>query len=163
LTHLAPTPWRAAGEFVAALAIFAAGVQRGEHQLDAGHAVLRVDVDGDAAAVVADGDGAVDVDGDLDACEQIAGEMFVDGVVENLGNAVVEGALIGAADIHAGLLADGLEALRACRVWRRRRHRRRPVDHVAFLVGLIGHEMGFARVEKGRKNSRDSAADARVF
>jgi hypothetical protein len=37
--------------------------------------------------------------------------MFVDGVVEYLGDAVVEGALIGTADIHTGLLADGLETL----------------------------------------------------
>jgi hypothetical protein len=69
-----------------------------------------VDVDRDAAAVVADGDGAVDVDGDLDAVA-MAGEVFVDGVVEDLGDAVVEGPFVGAADIHAGLFADGLEAL----------------------------------------------------
>jgi hypothetical protein len=41
----------------------------------------------------------------------MAGEVFVDGVVEDLGDAVVEGPFVGAADIHAGLFADGLEAL----------------------------------------------------
>jgi hypothetical protein len=46
---------RAAGEFVAALAVFAAGVQRGEHELDARQAGILVDVHRDAAAVVADG------------------------------------------------------------------------------------------------------------
>ena len=100
----------AAGELVSALAILAARVEGGEDHLDAGDAVDGVDVDRDAAAVVADGDGAVDVDGDLDAVA-VAGEVFVDGVVEDLGHAVVEGAFIGAADIHAGLFADGLEAL----------------------------------------------------
>ena len=100
----------AAGEFVAALAVFAAGVKGGEHHLDAGDAVLRMDIDGDAAAVVADADGAVDMDVDQNLGAEV-GEMFVDGVVEDLGYAVVEGALIGAADIHTGLLADGLETL----------------------------------------------------
>jgi hypothetical protein len=36
--------------------------------------------------------------------------MFVDGVVEDLGNAVVEGSFIGPADIHARLFTDGFEA-----------------------------------------------------
>ena len=99
----------AAGEFVSTLAILAAGVEGGEHHLDAGYAVLGMDIDGDAASVVADGDGAVDVDGDVDAFA-VAGEVFVHGVVENLGDAVVESALVGAADIHAGLFANGLQA-----------------------------------------------------
>ena len=46
----------AAGELVSALAILAAGVEGGEHHLDAGDAILGVDVHRDAAAVVADGD-----------------------------------------------------------------------------------------------------------
>jgi hypothetical protein len=100
----------AAGELVAALAVFAAGVERGHHELDAGQAAVLVDVDRDAAAVVADADGAVDVDRDVDL-GAVAGEMLVDRVVEHLGNAVVQGAFIGAADIHARLLADRLEAL----------------------------------------------------
>jgi hypothetical protein len=100
----------ATGELVAALAVFAAGVERGEHELDARQAGILVDVDRDAAAVVADADRAVDVDGDLDL-GAVAREMFVDGVVEDLGNAVVQGAFVGAADIHAGLLADRLQAL----------------------------------------------------
>jgi len=37
--------------------------------------------------------------------------VLVDGVVQNLGNAVVQRAFIGAADIHAGLFAHGLESL----------------------------------------------------
>ena len=41
----------------------------------------------------------------------MAGEVFVDGVVQDLRDAVVERALVGAADIHAGLFPDGLEAL----------------------------------------------------
>jgi hypothetical protein len=62
--------------------------------------------------------------------EQMAREMFVDRVVEHLGNAVVQGALIGAADIHAGLLADGLETF-----------------ELAELVGVVG--VGIRRVKVG--------------
>ncbi len=101
---------RAAGENVTTLAVFTARVEGGEHHLNAGNLVLRVNVDRDAAAFVADGDGAVDVDVDLDAFA-MAGKMLVDGVVEHLGNTVVQGALIGASDVHAGLFADGFEAL----------------------------------------------------
>jgi hypothetical protein len=100
----------AAGEFVAALAVFAAGVEGREHHLDARDPVLRVDVDRYAAAVVPDADRPVDMDGDLDA-GTVAGEVLVHGIVENLGNTVVKRALIRAADVHAGLLADGFEAL----------------------------------------------------
>ena len=67
-------------------------------------------VDGDAAAVVAHGDGAAFVELDLDA-GGVAGDGLVHGVVEHLGHEVVEGALVGAADVHAGALADGLEPL----------------------------------------------------
>ena len=98
----------AAGIFVGALAELAAGVEVGEHEFDGGHAEFRVHVHRDAAAVVGDGNRAIDVDGDLDAAA-IAGEVLVDGVVENLENAVVEAALVGVADIHAGALADGLK------------------------------------------------------
>ena len=69
-----------------------------------------MDVHRNAAAVVANGDRAIDVDGDFDF-RAMAGEMFVDGVVQHFGNAMVQRAFVGAADIHAGLLADGFQAL----------------------------------------------------
>ncbi len=64
----------------------------------------------DAAAVVANGDRAVRVELDLYA-GGVAGDGLVHGVVEHLGHEMVQGALVGAADIHAGALADGLEPL----------------------------------------------------
>ena len=36
-------------------------------------------------------------------------QMFVHGIVEHLAHAMVQGALVGAANIHAGLLANGLQ------------------------------------------------------
>ena len=41
----------------------------------------------------------------------IAGQMFVDRIIENLENAVVQTALIGVADIHAGAFPDGFQTL----------------------------------------------------
>ena len=52
----------------------------------------------------------VGVDGDLDVVG-LAGERLVDRVVHDLVDEVVEPALARRADVHAGPLADGLEAL----------------------------------------------------
>ena len=47
---------------------------------------------------------------DVDAVAE-AGHRLVDGVVDDLVDEVVQAALVGAADVHAGAAADGLEAL----------------------------------------------------
>src|SRR4029079_14426271 len=57
---------QAAGDLVARAAELAAGVEHGHHDLGGGAALLRHDVDRDAAAVVLDGDRVVEVDHDLD-------------------------------------------------------------------------------------------------
>ena len=80
---------QAAGNLVDAAAELAAGVERGEHGLDAGEARLLMTVDGDAAAVVDDADAAVLVDRDLDAVAE-AGHRLVDGVVDDLVDQVVQ-------------------------------------------------------------------------
>ncbi len=69
---------------------------------------FRVRVDRDAAAVVADGDGEVVVQLHLDP-GGVAGHGLVHRVVEDLGDEVMERAFVGAADIHAGALADRLQ------------------------------------------------------
>ena len=71
--------------------------------------IFRVRVDRDAAAIVRHGQVAVGVQPDLDPVG-MAGNGLVHGIVEHLGKQVVIGALVRAADIHAGALADGLEA-----------------------------------------------------
>ena len=71
---------------------------------------LRLQVDRDAAAVVRDGDRAVGVDDDLDVIA-VAGQRFVDGVVDELVDHVVQAVHVGVADVHARPLADGLEPL----------------------------------------------------
>ena len=102
---------QAAGDLVAAaVAELAAGVQDGQHDLDGRLALLLHRRDRDAAAVVDDGDRVVRVDRDVDAVA-VAGERLVDRVVDDLVDQVVQAAHAGRADVHAGALAHGLEAL----------------------------------------------------
>ena len=76
---------QAAGIFVGALAEFSARVQIGQDQLDRRHLQFRMNVDRNAAAVVAHGDRTIDMDGHFDFVA-IAGQMFVDRVIENFEN-----------------------------------------------------------------------------
>ena len=101
---------QATGHLVAAAAELAAGVQLGEHELDGADALGRVHVGGDAAPVVLDADRAVLHQGDVDGVG-VAGEGLVDRVVDDLPDEVVQAALAGGADVHAGALADRLEPL----------------------------------------------------
>ena len=101
---------QAAGGGVGLAAELAAGVERGEDDLEGAEVLeLGVGVDGDAAAVVADEQVVAGVELDVDG-GGVAGDGFVHGVVEDFGGEVVEGGVVGAADIHAGAAADGLEA-----------------------------------------------------
>jgi len=70
---------------------------------------LRVRIDGDAAPVVTDGDGAVFVEFDLDAVG-VPRDGFVHRVVEDFGHKVVQRAFIGAANIHARAFANRFQA-----------------------------------------------------
>ncbi len=101
---------RAAGKFIAALAVFAAGMQRGQNQFHAGQAGILVDVHRNAAPVVADGDRAIHMDRHLDVVA-VPREMFVHGIVQHFLDAMMQRAFVRAADIHAGLFADGLQSL----------------------------------------------------
>src|SRR5690606_9997542 len=65
---------------------------------------------GNATAVVGHADGVVGVDGDDDVVA-VAGQGFVDGVVDHLDDEVVQARAIGGvADVHARALAHGLQA-----------------------------------------------------
>ena len=102
---------QAAGHLVAAAAELAAGMQHGEHHLQRGAARLLLDVHGNAAAIVGDGDGVAGVDGDGNV-GAVAGQRFVDGVVHDLVHQMVQTAGAGGTDIHAGPLAHGLQTLK---------------------------------------------------
>lgn len=110
LTTDAPTPWRPPVAAYDAPPNLPPAWSLGEDDLDAGQARAGLDVDGDASAVVADLDGPVAAEDDLDVGAH-AGQGLVDRVVDDLPEAVHEAALVGRADVHAGALAHGLEAL----------------------------------------------------
>jgi hypothetical protein len=66
-------------------------------------------VDRNPATVVANGDRAIDMDRDINPGAE-AGEMFVDRVIEDFENAVMQPALVGVADVHSGSFSDSFEA-----------------------------------------------------
>jgi hypothetical protein len=68
----------------------------------------RMRVDRDAAPVIGYGDGAVGEEFKLDTAG-VAGHRLVHRIVEDLGRKVVQGALVGAAHIHARPLAHRLQ------------------------------------------------------
>ena len=99
----------AAGDLVAAAAELPAGVEDGHDDLQ-GALPGGVLVDRDAAAVVDDLQLPVGVDGDVNAGGDVR-HRLVDAVVDHLPDELVEATRIGRADVHAGPLADRLQAL----------------------------------------------------
>ena len=120
---------QAAGNLVRVLVEFSAGVQLGHDDLGGGNAFTLVDVDRDAAAVVAHGAGTVGIERDHDVLGE-AGQRLVDGVVDDLVDHVMQaGTVVGVADIHARPLAHGIE----------------PLEHLdRFGVVIGGRRSGFA-------------------
>jgi hypothetical protein len=101
---------QAAGDRVRLAVELAAGVQRGQHDLERRALLDRVLVHRDAAAVVANPDPAVGEQRHLDI-GRVAGQRLVHRVVHNLVDQVVQTALAGRSDVHAGTLTDGLKPL----------------------------------------------------
>ena len=101
----------AAGGFIDLRVEFAAGMQRGHDDFE-GRLVLEfgVRIDGNAAAIVGDGQVALGIIVHVNP-GGVAGDRLVHGVVHDLGEKMMEGLFIGAADIHAGAAADGLQPL----------------------------------------------------
>jgi len=96
-------------------------VELGEDDLDARETGARFDVDGDAAGAVAHLDAAVGVQHDVDA-RAVTCEGLVDGVVDDLPDAVHEAARVGGADVHAGAFADRFQ----------------PFEHLEVVGGILG-------------------------
>ena len=126
----------AAGKLVAALTILAARVQRRQHHLHAGNLVLRMNVHRNAAPVVADRDRAIHMNRHLDLVA-MPGEMFVHGIVQHLAHAMMQRALIRAADIHARLLAHGFQAFQLAQLRRAVIRLYRRVGRLVFTCGRI--------------------------
>jgi hypothetical protein len=106
-----PHPVQAAGDFVApAVAELAAGVQRRQHDLRRRSFLLFQLFDRDATAVIGDRATVIGVKHDPNLAA-VAGDRLVDRVVHHLVDEMVEPARAGRADVHAGPLANGFEAL----------------------------------------------------
>jgi len=71
--------------------------------------VAWVRIDRNAPAIVGDGEEAVGPELDRDRLG-MAGHGLVHGVVQHLGEQMMQRPLVGAADVHAGTLADRLQA-----------------------------------------------------
>jgi hypothetical protein len=82
-----------------------------EHDFGGGDFFRRMEIDGNAAAVVDDRHAIVDVDFNLDLITE-AGERLVDGIIHDFVNEVMQAPLTGVADVHSGALANRVEAFK---------------------------------------------------
>ena len=102
---------QAAGNLVGVLVELTAGVQLGHDDLGRRNALGLVHLDRDAPAIVGNLGGAVGIQRDGHFVG-MAGQRLVDRIVDDFVDHVVQaGPVIGVANIHAGTLADGFEAL----------------------------------------------------
>src|SRR3989338_10063099 len=83
-------------------------MKHGEHDFDSRLFLAFMDVDGDAAAVVGDGDAVIGVDGDVDGVS-VAGERFVDGVINDFVDEVVKAPRAHITNVHCGALTNRLD------------------------------------------------------
>ena len=106
-----------AGNLIRAFLEFPARVKIRQHELQRRNFFLRVNRNGNAAAVVLDGDGAVPVNRDFDFAAE-ARERLVDGIVDDFVNAVVKPRFVRVADVHARAFPHGLQPFQALDVGR---------------------------------------------
>ena len=105
-THAVQT----AGDLVAPAAELAACVQHGENDLKCALAGLLLNINGDAAAVIGDGNDVARLYDYLDTVA-VACKRLIDGVIDNFIHKVVQTRRRGRADVHARALSDCLQTL----------------------------------------------------
>ncbi len=114
----------------------AARMQRGQDHFQRRFAgIFGVLVDRDAAAVVADRKAVALLQRHFDP-RGVAGDRLVHRIVEHFGGEVVQRALVGAADIHAGAAADRLQPLQH-------------FDGAAVIGVAIAEGQGFEEIVRG--------------
>ena len=112
----------------------AAGMQRAHDDFERGFLrKFRVRIDGNAAAVVGDGEKAVGAKLHLDE-GRVAGQRFVHRVVDDFGEQMVQRLFVGPANIHAGPATNRLK----------------PFEHLDVMSGVVGFSAGGARGSLGR-------------
>ena len=100
---------QAAGIFVSALPKLSAGMQVCQHQLDCRHLPFGVNVGRDSTTIVTHRNGSIDMNGHFDLSAK-SGKVFVDGIIDNFVNQVMQPSLIGIADEHPWPFPDRFEA-----------------------------------------------------
>ena len=98
-----------AGDLIASAAELTARVQHGIDDLERGAPRLRLNVDGDTAAVIDNGDGVALVDRHFNF-RAVACKRFVNGVIHNFVDEVVQAAHRRRSDVHARALAHRLQS-----------------------------------------------------
>ena len=99
-----------AGDLVGILVELTARMQLGHDDLGRRHAFFRVNVGGNATAVVGHGTGAVGIERHGDE-RRMTGERFVDGIVDDFVDHVMQArTIVGVADVHARPFAHRIEA-----------------------------------------------------
>ena len=101
---------QAARDLIAAAAEFAARVQDRKDHRDRGQAGLVLDAHRDTAPVVRDADHVAGQDHHVDLVA-VPGQRFVDRIVHDLIDQMVQAARPGGADVHARALPDSLQPL----------------------------------------------------
>ena len=101
---------KAAGYLVSPAAEFSACMENGKDYLHGRDAGLFLDVHGNSAAVVGDGDGIVGVDLDVDGITE-ARQGLVHGIVYNFIYKMMKSPGRGASNVHARPLSYGLKPL----------------------------------------------------
>ena len=140
---------QAARHLVAVVVELAAGVEHRQHDFGRRLAAL-VPIDRDAAAVVDDGDRAVDVNRDVDLIAE-AGQRLVDGVVDDFVDEMVQPGRTGRPDVHRRPLADGFEPLEDLDL----------VGAVVFAGALCRRARCCRPVTSGRRLAVSSASSVR--
>ena len=137
---------------------FAAGVERAHDHFERGLlGELGMRIDRDAAPVVGDRQIAVGRQLDLDEA-RVAGQRLVHGVVDGLGEEVVQRLLVGAADIHAGPAPHRLQPLQHLDVVRRVVLAiARPAGRGFSVAGLSIAGLSVAGLSSARLGDRDPA------
>ena len=119
---------KAAGDLVAAAAELAAGMEHGIHHLQGGPSGLGLDIHGNAAAVIGDGDGIAGVDGHGNMLT-VSGQGLINGIVHDLVDQMMQTGRRRGADIHTGPLPDCLQ----------------PFQHLDLLRAVFLSYFGFVR------------------
>ncbi len=129
---------QSAADLVMLAAEFGAGMQRGHDRFQGGLLGYRMGVHGNAAAVVLDLHVVVVHEGHRDLVAA-AGHGFVDAVVDDLVDKVLEPALVGAPDIHAGPAPHGFQT----------------AQHLDILGGIVVTSDCLAFIHKARSSSHN--------